>query len=163
MPNGPCFSPGLFWTQFLLMLEMESEVTSEEGSVKSSKGLRLFSKCWKLKDRNPRWVVQSGHIAYNLFFSRYLYMSEAYFTVCTVFLAGSGWDRLVDATNGARQVGHHAEAKFNSLLILGHFLIVSLFWVTLSVVRVPPPHTSQRKGWNVRRLYFQQFDTVIVF
>ena len=33
---------------------MESEVISEEGSVQSSKGLKLFSKCWKLKDSSPR-------------------------------------------------------------------------------------------------------------
>lgn len=37
---------------------MEVEVISEEGYVHSSKGLKLFSKCWKLKEGTPRWVYE---------------------------------------------------------------------------------------------------------
>ncbi|XP_078342764.1 monoglyceride lipase-like isoform X1 [Oculina patagonica] len=40
---------------------MESEVISEKGSVQSSKGLRLFSKCWKLKGASPRALIFVSH------------------------------------------------------------------------------------------------------
>lgn len=40
---------------------MESEVSSEEGSIESSKGLRLFSKCWKLKGTRPRALIFVSH------------------------------------------------------------------------------------------------------
>lgn len=40
---------------------MASEVTSEEGSVESSKGFKLFSKCWKLKGAKPRGLVFLSH------------------------------------------------------------------------------------------------------
>ena len=43
----------LFWLHLLIII-MEGDVSSEEGSIKSSKGLRLFSKCWKLKGARPR-------------------------------------------------------------------------------------------------------------
>lgn len=45
---------------------MDSEVISEEGSVQSSKGLKLFTKSWKLKDSNPRWVVTMDIILIDL-------------------------------------------------------------------------------------------------
>lgn len=40
---------------------MENEVISEEGSVQSSKGLKLFTKSWKLKDSNPRALIFLSH------------------------------------------------------------------------------------------------------
>lgn len=40
---------------------MEVEVLSEEGSVESSKGLKLFSKCWKLRDTQPRALIFVNH------------------------------------------------------------------------------------------------------
>lgn len=40
---------------------MDSEVISEEGSVQSSKGLKLFTKSWKLKDSNPRALIFVSH------------------------------------------------------------------------------------------------------
>ena len=45
---------------------MDSEVISEEGSVQSSKGFKLFTKSWKLKDSNPRWVVTMDLILIDL-------------------------------------------------------------------------------------------------
>lgn len=40
---------------------MEVEVISEEGYVHSSKGLKLFSKCWKLKEGTPRALIFVSH------------------------------------------------------------------------------------------------------
>ena len=42
------------FSSHLIIIIMENEVSSEEGSIKSSKGLRLFSKSWKLKGTRPR-------------------------------------------------------------------------------------------------------------
>lgn len=42
------------FSSHLIIIIMENEVSSEESSIKSSKGLRLFSKSWKLKDTRPR-------------------------------------------------------------------------------------------------------------
>lgn len=40
---------------------MEGEVISEEGSIQSSKGFKLFSKSWKSKERSPRALIFVSH------------------------------------------------------------------------------------------------------